>query len=282
MRFSIICMLVLALVMPRSAHAAPKMESAKFQSARGIEITGYYFRPSGDGPFPAVIGMHGCGGLFERDQKALAPNRMDWAQRFLNAGYVVLFPDSYQPRGFRSVCEIRPNEQTVRLPDHVGDLAGAVSWLSIQPFVDKDKIALVGWGIGGSAILRILDSQFPLHQRVDLRAAIAFYPRCEPIERGTSFVPRLPPTILMGAADEWVSPSACKALATRWGSPIALYPSAHHNFDVPNIPVRKRSTGEGPKRAGTNPAARSKAIKEVRELLIKAFGETSPRARKGT
>jgi dienelactone hydrolase len=86
----------------------------------------------------------------------------------------------------------------------------------------------------------------------------------------------------MGAADEWVSPAACKALATRWGSPIVLYPGAYHNFDVPNVPVRVRRTGEGPKRAGTNPAARDKAIKEVRSLLNKAFGETSTRAEKRT
>ena len=281
MRILIMCILVLAVVVVRSAHAAPKLESAKFQSARRAEIAGYFLRPSGDGPFPAVIGMHGCGGLFEQDRKTLSPNRMDWAQRFLNAGYVVLFPDSYQPRGLLSVCEIKPNEQTVKLPDHVGDLAGAVTWLSGQPFVDKDKIALVGWGVGGSAVLRILDPQFPLHQRVDLKAAIAFYPRCEPLERGTSFMPRLAPTILMGAADEWVSPAPCKALATRWGSPIVLYPGAYHNFDVPNVPVRTRKTGEGPKRAGTNPVARDKAIKEVRGLLIKAFAGASTGAGKG-
>jgi hypothetical protein len=118
MHILIICMLVLEAVALRSAHAAPKMESAKFQSARGTEITGYYFRPRGDGPFPAVIGMHGCGGLFEQDRKTLSPNRMDWAQRFVNAGYVVLFPDSYQPRGLLSVCEIKPNKWTVKLPDH--------------------------------------------------------------------------------------------------------------------------------------------------------------------
>jgi dienelactone hydrolase len=280
MRVLIICILVLELVVARSAHAAPKMESAKFQSARGTEIVGYYFRPKGGGPFPAVIGMHGCGGLFEGDRRTLSPNRSDWAQRFLNAGYFVLFVDSYQPRGFLSVCEIKPSAQPVKLPDHVGDLAGAITWLSGQPFVDKDKIALIGWGIGGSAVLRILDPQFPVHQRVDLKAAIAFYPRCEPLERVTSYTPRLAPTILMGAADEWVSPAPCKALATRWGSPIVLYPGAYHNFDVPNVPVRMRRTGEGPKRAGTNPAARDKAIKEVRNLLIKAFG--TPPARKGT
>ena len=277
MRVPIVCHVVLAFVLTGSADAAPKMEVAKFQSARGVEITGYYFRPSGDGPFPAVIGMHGCGGLFQPRRKVLAPNRMDWARRFLDAGYVILFADSYGPRGVHSVCETRPDKRVVKLPDHVGDLGGTVSWISTQSFVDKDKIAVVGWGVGGAAVLRILDPQFPLHQRVDLKAAIAFYPPCEPIETVPRYVPRFPPTILMGAADEWNSPSACGALAARWGSPIVLYPGAHHNFDVPNVPIRRRPTGVGPKRAGTNPAARNKAIKVVREQLIKAFGEPGKR-----
>jgi len=274
--------LALEMVAAQGSRAAPKMERATFPSAQGIEITGYYFRPEGNGPFPAVIGMHGCGGLFGSNRTILSPNRLDWAQRFLNAGYVVLFPDTYEPRGLLSVCEIKPNEQTVRLADHVGDLIGALAWLSAQSFVDKDRVALVGWGVGGSAVLRILDPAFSLHQSVDLKAAIAFYPRCEPMERGPDYVPRLSPTILMGAADEWVSPQSCNALSMRWGSPIVLYPGAFHNFDVPGVPVRVRRTGEGPKRAGTNPAAREKAIRQVRDILVGAFGTVSSRPKKGT
>jgi dienelactone hydrolase len=271
MRILTLCILALGLFVARSAHAAPKMESATFQSARGTEIAGYYFRPRGDGPFPAVVGMHGCGGLFEKDRKTLSPNRMDWAQRFVEAGYVALFPDSFQPRGYLSVCEIKLNEQPVKMNDHVGDLAGAINWLAGQPFVDRDKIALIGWGTGGRVVLRILDPQLPLHKRVNLKAAIAFYPPCEGLTRVTEFTPRLAPTILIGAKDEWVRPAPCQALAARWGSPIVVYPGAHHNFDVPNVPVRTRNTGEGPKRAGTNAAARAKAINEVKGLLVKAF-----------
>jgi dienelactone hydrolase len=225
--------------------------------------------------------MHGCGGLFEQDRRTLSFNRMDWAQRFLNAGYVILFPDSYKSRGFHTVCEIKRDKLPVKLRDHWGDLGGAITWLSHQPFVDKDRIALVGWGIGGSAVLRILDSKLPIHRRVDIKAAIAFYPRCEPLESVTDFVPRVAPRILMGAADEWVPPAPCKALAARWGSPIVLYPGAYHNFDLPNVPVHRRNTGEGPKRAGTNPAARDKAIAEVKGLLVKAFERPSTEEGKG-
>ena len=82
MRVLFLCVLFLGSFCGQAANAAPKMESAKFPSARGTEIAGYYFRPSGDGPFPAVVGMHGCGGLFEEDRRTLSPNRMDWAQRF--------------------------------------------------------------------------------------------------------------------------------------------------------------------------------------------------------
>jgi dienelactone hydrolase len=275
MRILIAGMLLLEFAVLPSAQAAPKMESARFPSAQGVEITGYYFRPKGDGPFPAVIGMHGCGGLFERDRKTMSLNRIDWAQRFVDAGYVVMFPDSYLPRGFLTVCEIKPAEQTVKLLHQLGDLVGAATWLLSQPFVDKDKIALIGWGTGGTAVLRALDPQLPIRRLIDFKEAIAFYPRCDFLEQGTIYSPRPAPTILMGAADEWVQPAPCKALATKWNSPIVLYPGAYHNFDVPNVPVRKRQTGEGPKRAGTDPAARAKAIKETMALLGKAFAASA-------
>jgi dienelactone hydrolase len=35
-------------------------------------ITGYLYKPEGTGPFPAVIGMHGCNGLVDPDGKVFA------------------------------------------------------------------------------------------------------------------------------------------------------------------------------------------------------------------
>ena len=43
-------------------------------------ITGYLYKPEGPGPFPAVIGMHGCDGAFDEDGK-VRPLYGAWGER---------------------------------------------------------------------------------------------------------------------------------------------------------------------------------------------------------
>ena len=62
-------------------------------------FTAQLLRPPGSGPFPTIIALHGCGGLFNRDDD-LAKRETDWADRLVGAGYAVLLPDSFTARGF--------------------------------------------------------------------------------------------------------------------------------------------------------------------------------------
>jgi poly(3-hydroxybutyrate) depolymerase len=41
-------------------------------------LDGYLLRPAGDGRHPAVVFLHGCGGLFDR-MSGLEPGERDWA-----------------------------------------------------------------------------------------------------------------------------------------------------------------------------------------------------------
>ena len=56
------------------------------------------YKPDGDGPFPTVIALHGCGGLGGHSE-AVLPRYRDWAERLLKEGHAVLLPDSYGSRG---------------------------------------------------------------------------------------------------------------------------------------------------------------------------------------
>ena len=86
---------------------------------------------------------------------------------------------------------------------------------------------------------------------------------------------RVPTLILIGEADHWSSASACQqmvagahgrsALAT-----IMVYPGAGHNFDRSNFPSRQRGTqkwtsGAIRKSSDANVAARTDALKLIRE-----------------
>jgi dienelactone hydrolase len=268
-----LCFWLMAVVLfASSVHAAPKAEIAKYaSSAGGVEIAGYYFRPPGEGPFSVVIGMHGCGGLFEDNRRTLLDTRIDWAERFLKAGYLLVYPDSYGSRGFGSVCEIKPEDLKVRLVDQVGDLAGTVNWLTTQAFVDPQKIALIGWGTGGTAVMRILDPVLPVNKQVTFAAAVAIYPQCEFLLKSMKYEPLLLPSIHSGAADKLALPGPCRELAARWGSPFTAHPGAYHNFDAPNAPVRKRKYASGVVYVGTNRTARDKSIKETMAAFAAAF-----------
>ncbi|MFX5510206.1 hypothetical protein ABTD49_20240, partial [Acinetobacter baumannii] len=75
------------------------------RSQDATEITGILFRPPGQGPFPAVIGRHGCAGLWRRGE--LDARSADWAARLTAAGFLVLFPESSSPRGLTATCTTR-------------------------------------------------------------------------------------------------------------------------------------------------------------------------------
>src|SRR5919201_28404 len=104
MRWSVaIAGLVLAMTI------APAMSDAVEQTELediGGGLRGILYRPEGAGPFPAVVALHGCGGLFNRYGK-LVSRFADWGDRLAAAGLAVLFPDSYGARGLSAQCRIR-------------------------------------------------------------------------------------------------------------------------------------------------------------------------------
>jgi poly(3-hydroxybutyrate) depolymerase len=61
---------------------ATPLERVEFESAsqrlvsggliRGDRIQGYLARPEGAGPFPAVVGLHGCAGMHDTTKQRLA------------------------------------------------------------------------------------------------------------------------------------------------------------------------------------------------------------------
>jgi hypothetical protein len=67
-----------------------------------LELTGILSKPNGNGPFPAVVMLCGCGGLKNKDD---AKNQEVWAQRLMGWGYITLSVDSLTPRNYDNVCE---------------------------------------------------------------------------------------------------------------------------------------------------------------------------------
>jgi dienelactone hydrolase len=198
------------------------------------------YKPEGSGPFPAVIALHGCGGLGTHSE-AVLPRYRDWAERLLKEGHAVLLPDSYGSRGIGPQCRERERKVRARR-ERVEDVVAARQWLLQQAWVARDRISLIGWANGASTLLWSVRPQLSKHgTEPDFRAAIAFYPDCR-ISAGLGWSARVPTLLLIGARDDVSSPPACRAMidGARGRSAltrIVVYPGAYHDFDRPNLPL---------------------------------------------
>lgn len=264
------------LLASQAMAGAPERVSFPSNDATATPLTGFLYRPSGAGPFPAVVALHGCNGLLGAGGNP-GKREADWAERLTAAGYAVLFPDSFNPRGVRQVCTVKQAERPVQPRGRSFDAAGAADWLAAQPFIDKHRLALMGWSHGGSTVLWTVRSG-AAPRLADFKTAVAFYPGCRvPLERA-EWRPRLPLKILIGAVDDWTPPAPCRELAAKHGASYIEYPGAYHAFDTPNAPVRERkgltftANGSGVAHVGTNQPAREAAIREVMATFAATIG----------
>jgi dienelactone hydrolase len=190
-------------------------------------VPGTLYRPTGAGPFPGVVLLHGCAGV--------GASIFAWGRWLQTSGYEALVVNSMAPRAVRSVCVVggHPTDR-----DQALDALGALNFLRSLPEIDPRRIAVVGWSHGGGAALVLAGEAFASAMMPIVgafQAAVAFYPECALLPRSGFSAPTL---ILIGSEDDWASPQSC---ATRVppleaaGAPLEwhLYPHATHGFDTP-------------------------------------------------
>jgi dienelactone hydrolase len=248
-------------------------------SASNLTLHAQLFKPEGNGPFPTVIALHGCGGLAGHSEPVL-PRYRDWAEQFVRTGHAVLLPDSYGSRELGPQCRVRERERHVLArKERVADINAARQWLLQQPWVAHDRISLVGWANGASALLWAVRPQLLSHgSEPDFRSAVAFYPDCR-LSSGLGWSARVPTLLLIGAKDDVSSPPACRQMVdgARGRSAltqIVVYPDAYHDFDRANLPVHAiagTADAAAPEHGhiGTDADARTDAEKRVAEWLAR-------------
>ena len=103
--------------------AARNLETVTFASidrdaaGRNVALKGFLLLPRTPAPpggYPAVIALHGCGGLHSTrrgHEQELAERLALRADRYLADGFAVLFPDSFGARGVRAGCTIKLGER---------------------------------------------------------------------------------------------------------------------------------------------------------------------------
>ena len=156
---------VTALVSAPAARATPATSAAPATSTAPAAPAAST-APASAG-LPAVIVVPEIDGFCEGTVAA--------ARRLAEAGYVALALDLYAPYG--SAPRLRGYEDTIawvdRLNDRrqVSDLVQALDWLRARPSADTDRVAIVGFSIGGRYGMMLTTEPH------GLRAVVAFYSR---------------------------------------------------------------------------------------------------------
>jgi dienelactone hydrolase len=239
--------------------ACATTKTVTFPGSESLVLKGKLIKPKGDGPFPAVVMLHGCDGI----GGAGVDTYRRWASRLKSWGYVTLQVDSFGPRGDSFICD--NIELMMRyVPKRAMDAHDAQSYLAGLKFVDPKRIAVIGWSHGALSVIAAV-SEMPKKEIVPFQAAVAFYPYCYK-SLGDLNAPLL---ILIGGLDDWCSAELCSSNMPKQEKPkheviLRVYPGAHHCFDWEDMDLVYN--GHVVK---YNAQAASASIPEVKEFLEK-------------
>jgi len=197
------------------------------------DIAATLVRPSGQGPFPAVVQLHGCAGVEAQSFR--------WARWFADHGYVAMVVDSFGPRRVNGDCREGPDEPPITA--RFDDAFGALRYLQSLPDVRGDRVGAIGWSQGGVYAMAAINGpslerarqrgvELP---RIGFAAGIGVYPGgCPSLVKEQVIRPLL---VLIGGADDWTPAAQCnemvRAMRSRGSdATIVIYPGAYHYFDV--------------------------------------------------
>ena len=230
MRRLILAVLGIVLATARPAAAGPF--STPMAQAAGSDTTRVQLGPAvgGTSAFvawpasskaaPAVIVVHEWWGLNGQIRGV--------ARRLAREGYVAIVPDLYRGQVAGDMELAHELSRGLDEDRALGDLAQAAAWLRGQPRVQRDRIGVIGFCMGGR-----LSQLLPLREPA-LAAAVMFYgrPETDPTHLATI---RAPLQAHFGGEDRGISAEQVEALRsglTKAGKPVEVYvyPSAGHAF----------------------------------------------------
>ncbi len=185
-------------------------------------IDAFLARPLSPGPYPAVVIIHEWWGVND--------HMKDIAQRFVREEFVALVPDLYTRMGnkvTKDAQEAAKLMESLQSQQVLKDLNGATRYIKQQPFVDPEKVGVVGFCMGGTFALMMAA------HNSDVKASAAFYGQVPPIDSLKYLV--APVLYIYGEQDGWITKAEVARLEQglkQFGRPgeVRRYPTAGHAF----------------------------------------------------
>ena len=185
------------------------------------EATAYIYLPPSAPPYPVVIDLHGCNGIWQA-------RNQDWLPFFLTQNIAVIQVDSFTKRGTSNVCD---NLYRVKTIERTFDVAATIQFILQDTRFNHKGIFLAGMSHGGTTAL--LTNLYDSAVFSKLQGVVAYYPYC----------PDLLPVlnadllVLIGGKDDWTPARQCTQMRivekNRHEVKIQVYANAYHSFDVP-------------------------------------------------
>lgn len=116
-------------------------ESVKIPSFDAQKVPAFLYKPQGDGPFPAIIDVHG--GPTAQSRRQFSPIR----QYLVSKGYVVLVPNVRGSTGYGKSYTKLDNLDLGGGP--LQDVVACKRWLAQNARVDARKVVVMGGSYGG-------------------------------------------------------------------------------------------------------------------------------------
>lgn len=174
---------VLTLAVLAVAQIAPQGQSPREPQtvvvhSGGLTLRSLLWLPVGEGPFPAVLFNHGSGSPDPARQPVIL------GPVFARHGYAFLYlfrrgaglsgdqgtnSGALMARAFKEQGQQARNELQLQLQDvELGDVMAGLMFLRTHPYVDRNRLAIVGHSFGGQLTLLAAERD------AGVRAAVAF------------------------------------------------------------------------------------------------------------
>ena len=178
---------------------AHSTDASKIDDPAWTEVAAGHIRKGARAP--AVLVMHGCSGMF--------PSPNSYRVFFMEYGFAVIEPDSFARPGHS--CELSP------LEDRIEDLEYAYEKVRELPWIDQDRILLMGISQGGRVVSRWTRPGFAAH--------IILANNCEAGQPGAPL--ETPVLAVIGENDEYFEGS-CDLSGHHAASRSIVIPGAPH------------------------------------------------------
>jgi carboxymethylenebutenolidase len=124
-------------------------------------VDGFISRPTSGGARPAIVLVHGYRGLDE-GQRAVT-------RRFAQEGFVCLSPDLFHGQTYHTLEDCALKKTSLDIPRAVNYIVDSVAYLRKLPWVGNQKIAVLGFCMGGGLAL------YALAQSKTFAAGVIYY-----------------------------------------------------------------------------------------------------------